>query len=98
MMNEAGFIEFDLVKETGFNSSPVSKGVLFRARRPKVVLNDFFWVLYSAPAKGCPQSAIPSRSLHLGDLPLMIAIRRLWVLHQNLIKVKEIPYRLLTFS
>jgi alkylhydroperoxidase/carboxymuconolactone decarboxylase family protein YurZ len=35
-MNEAGFIEFELVKDTGFNSSPVTKGVLFRAKKPEV--------------------------------------------------------------
>lgn len=35
MLNEAGFIECELVKHTGFNSSPVTKGVLFRAKKPK---------------------------------------------------------------
>lgn len=34
MLREAGFIEAELVKDTGFNSSPVTKGVLFRAKRP----------------------------------------------------------------
>ena len=37
MLNEAGFIEYELVKDTGFNSSPVTKGVLFRARKPEEV-------------------------------------------------------------
>lgn len=30
-MKEAGFEEVELVKKTGFNSSPSTKGVLFRA-------------------------------------------------------------------
>lgn len=33
MLKEAGFVDAELVTETGFNSSPVTKGVLFRARR-----------------------------------------------------------------
>ena len=37
MLNEAGFIDDELVTDTGFNSSPVTKGVLFRARKPKDV-------------------------------------------------------------
>jgi len=36
MLHEAGFIEVELVKDTGFNSSPLTKGVLFRAIKPKV--------------------------------------------------------------
>jgi alkylhydroperoxidase/carboxymuconolactone decarboxylase family protein YurZ len=36
MIREAGFTEAELVGETGFNSSPVTKGVLFRAKRPAV--------------------------------------------------------------
>ncbi len=31
MLQEAGFMGVELVAETGFNSSPVTKGVLFRA-------------------------------------------------------------------
>ena len=31
MMEQAGFKRCELVAETGFNSSPVTKGVLFRA-------------------------------------------------------------------
>jgi hypothetical protein len=30
MMEQAGFVRCELVAETGFNSSPVTKGVLFR--------------------------------------------------------------------
>ena len=30
MMREAGFIDAELVGETGFNSSPVTKGALFK--------------------------------------------------------------------
>jgi hypothetical protein len=33
MLNEAGFVDVEWVAETGFNSSPVTKGVLFRARK-----------------------------------------------------------------
>jgi hypothetical protein len=36
MLIEAGFIEVELVKDTGFNSSPVTKGVLCRAKKPEV--------------------------------------------------------------
>jgi len=36
MLNEAGFADVELVGETDFNSSPVTKGVLFRARKPPV--------------------------------------------------------------
>lgn len=39
MLNEAGFANVQLVGETGFNSSPVTKGVLFRAR--KSAISDF---------------------------------------------------------
>jgi alkylhydroperoxidase/carboxymuconolactone decarboxylase family protein YurZ len=31
MLKDAGFADVELVAETGFNSSPVTKGVLFRA-------------------------------------------------------------------
>lgn len=34
MLKGAGFVEAELVAETGFNSSPVTKGVLFRAFKP----------------------------------------------------------------
>jgi len=37
MLNEAGFVDIELVGETGFDSSPVTKGVLFRATKPAVV-------------------------------------------------------------
>jgi hypothetical protein len=33
MMSEAGFIDSELVKETGFNSSPVTRGALFQAEK-----------------------------------------------------------------
>ncbi len=36
MMREAGFADAELVAETGFNSSPVTRGVLFRAAKPAV--------------------------------------------------------------
>ncbi len=36
MLNKTGFVDIELVAETGFNSSPVTKGVLFRARKSAV--------------------------------------------------------------
>ncbi len=36
MLNEAGFADIEGVAETGFNSSPVTKGVLFRAKKPAI--------------------------------------------------------------
>ncbi len=34
MLKEVGFADVELVAETGFNSSAVTKGVALRARRP----------------------------------------------------------------
>ncbi|MGA7878045.1 MAG: hypothetical protein WCA08_20470 [Desulfoferrobacter sp.] len=34
MLEEAGFVEAEMAAETGFNSSAVTKGVLFRAFKP----------------------------------------------------------------
>ena len=36
MLNEAGFANVELVGETGLNSSPVTKGVLFGAIKPTI--------------------------------------------------------------
>ena len=36
MLKEAGFEDVEWVAETGFNSSPVTKGVLFRATKPPI--------------------------------------------------------------
>ena len=36
IMKQAGFADAEMVLETGYNSSPVTKGVLFRAARPAV--------------------------------------------------------------
>ncbi len=33
MLQKAGFVDVELVAETGFNSSPVTKGVLLRAAK-----------------------------------------------------------------
>jgi hypothetical protein len=33
-MKQVGFVEAELVAETGFDSSPITKGVLFRAKKP----------------------------------------------------------------
>ncbi len=32
-MRQAGFVDEELVEETGLNSSPVTTGILFRARK-----------------------------------------------------------------
>ena len=34
LIQRAGFIDSELVGETGFNSSPVTKGMLLRAKKP----------------------------------------------------------------
>jgi hypothetical protein len=34
MLQQAGFADIELVTETGFNSSPKTKGVLIRSKRP----------------------------------------------------------------
>ena len=36
MLRKAGFINTELFAETGFNSSPKTKGVLIRADKPKL--------------------------------------------------------------
>jgi hypothetical protein len=35
MLQEAGFVNVELVGETGFNASPKTKGVLVRAGKPE---------------------------------------------------------------
>ena len=37
MLQEAGFVNIELVQETGFNASPKTKGVLVRARKPETL-------------------------------------------------------------
>lgn len=37
MIRDAGFTDAELVAETGFNSSPVTTGVLFRAKKPALL-------------------------------------------------------------
>jgi hypothetical protein len=34
ILESKGFIDFNLVNETGFNSSPKTKGALIRAKKP----------------------------------------------------------------
>jgi hypothetical protein len=34
MLSDAGFVGFEIVRDTGFNSSPVTKGILIRAKKP----------------------------------------------------------------
>ncbi|MCG2775762.1 MAG: carboxymuconolactone decarboxylase family protein [Desulfobacterales bacterium] len=36
MFKQAGFVDIELVADTGFNSSPVTKGALFRATKPVI--------------------------------------------------------------
>jgi len=38
MMNRVGFKDTQLVEETGFNSSPATKGVLFRSVKPAALV------------------------------------------------------------
>jgi len=37
MLKEAGFVNIELVQETGFNASPKTKGVLVRARKSETL-------------------------------------------------------------
>jgi len=39
IVRQAGFRDAEMVSETGFNSSPVTKGVLFRAVKPAVSIS-----------------------------------------------------------
>ena len=38
IMKQAGFVDAEMVSETGFNSSPVTKGALLRASKPSVAI------------------------------------------------------------
>jgi hypothetical protein len=40
IMKQAGFADVEMVSETGFNSSPVTKGILFGAVKPAVSTSD----------------------------------------------------------
>jgi len=40
IMRQAGFADVEMVSETGFNSSAVTKGVLFRAVKPAVSISE----------------------------------------------------------
>jgi len=40
MLNKAGFDHAQLAGETGFNSSPVTRGVLIRAVKPAITASD----------------------------------------------------------
>ena len=37
MLQEAGFVNVELVRETGFNASPKTKGVLVRAAKTEIL-------------------------------------------------------------
>jgi len=81
MLNEAGFADYELVAETGFNSSPVTKGVLFRARKsaisdvgrvemePKDPLSKYQEFFNAAYAEG----AIDQKTKHLIALGASLA-------------------------
>ena len=81
MLNEAGFANVKLVGETGFNSSPVTKGVLFRAIRsgisdlgrvemePKDALSMYQEFFNAAYAEG----AIDGKTKHLIALGASLA-------------------------
>ncbi len=40
ILNQVGFVAAEMVSETGFNSSPVTQGVLFRAVKPAVPISE----------------------------------------------------------
>ena len=81
MLNEAGFVDVELVSETGFNSSPVTKGVLYRARKsaisdvrrfemqPKDALSKYQEFFNSAYAEG----TIDRKTKHLIALGASLA-------------------------
>jgi len=81
MIREAGFSKVEMVAETGFNSSPVTKGVLIRAKRPTTVdsgrqevslpdllgkYNEFFNAAYS-------EGVIDRKTKHLIALAASLA-------------------------
>ena len=80
-MNEVGFADVEWVAETGFNSSPVTKGVLFRARKsaisdvgriemePKDALSKYQEFFNEAYAEG----AIDRKTKHLIALGASLA-------------------------
>ncbi len=39
-MKQVGFVGAEMVSETGLNSSPVTRGVLFRALKPAVSISE----------------------------------------------------------
>ena len=81
MLKEAGFADVEWVAETGFNSSPVTKGVLFRARKstnsgirrvemePKDALSKYQEFFNEAYAEG----AIDRKTKHLIALGASLA-------------------------
>ena len=40
MFKQAGFVDMELVADTGFNSSPITKGALFRATKPVSIVKE----------------------------------------------------------
>ena len=80
MIREAGFTDVEIVSETGFNSSPLTKGVLIRATRPTTVdsgrqevssdllgkYDEFFNAAYS-------EGAIDRKTKHLIALAASLA-------------------------
>ena len=81
MIREAGFTDVEMLAETGFNSSPITKGVLIRAIRPTTVdsgrpevssadllgkYDEFFTAAYS-------EGAIDRKTKHLIALGASLA-------------------------
>jgi hypothetical protein len=79
MLNEASFIECELIMDTGFNSSPVTKGVLFRARKPMDLhgrlsmssnpmdkYDEFFSMIYQPGAMDVKTSHLVALAASLG--------------------------------
>jgi hypothetical protein len=40
IMKQSGFANVEMVSETGFNSSPVTKGIFFRAVKPAASISE----------------------------------------------------------
>jgi len=57
LVEEAGFADAEMVAETGFNSSPITKGVLFRAVKSEQV------IIKKEKTKEASPSALPAASM-----------------------------------
>jgi hypothetical protein len=71
MLTEAGFTDCELVSETGFNSTPKTRGVLIRARKPESPMKKIPVALEGArppsPRKRSPSvNAVLEKAFALG--------------------------------